>query len=261
MAATADADAGPVALPGPGDPGGRRLGWVGLGVAAFCFLVGVLAASILGATWAASRGFLGDDARLEADFGFFVISAVGLWVGFLGLPLLWSWTLGGPGPVLGMKARWTDLPLGLVAGLGSTLVTGVISGMLLSSDELGALERKARETVDRASGPAAVVLLVFVICIATPIAEEVFFRGLVFRSLRGVAGLVVALPVAGLVFGLVHYDREPVAALVVAVQLGLLGLFGVVLCALAHWTGRLAASIVAHAAFNSVTVLTLLLSR
>ena len=255
MAAPAEA-AADAASP-PREPAARRLGWTGLGVALVSFLVGLLAASSLGLAWAASRGL--DQAEAPRDLGFAVASSVGLWFGFLGLPLLWSRWEGGPGRLLGLRARWTDLPLGLAAGLGSSLVTAVISSILLSTAEMEALESKARETVDRASGPAAAVLLVLVLCIATPIAEEVFFRGLLFRSMHRLAGLAVALPIAALVFGLVHYDPEPVPAVVVAVQLGLLGLFGGVLCLLAHRTGRLAASIVAHAAFNGVTVITLLI--
>jgi len=255
----AAADAAPGAAPASSDPAGRRLGWVGLGFFAFCFLVGLLAASILGLTWAGTRGL--DQAEVKGDLGFSVFSSIGLWIGFLGLPLLWSWRLGGPGRVLGLRARWTDVPLGLAVGLGTTLVTGLVSSSLLSTREQDALELKAQETVDRASGPGAVVLLILVICVATPIAEEVFFRGLLFGSLSRVSRLAVAVPLAGMVFGLVHYDPEPVPAEVLAVQLGLLGLFGVVLCLVAQRTGRLAAGIVAHAAFNSVTVLTLLLSR
>ncbi|CAA9242377.1 MAG: hypothetical protein AVDCRST_MAG76-1835 [uncultured Acidimicrobiales bacterium] len=252
----APAEAGADAGPGPGGPGLRRLGWAGLGVALVSFLVGLLVASTLGLAWATSRGL--DQAEAPRDLGFAVVSSVGLWVGFLGLPLLWSRWQGGGGRLLGLGARWTDLPLGLAAGLGSSLATGVISSILLSPPQKEALESKARETVDRASGPAAVVLLVAVLCVATPIAEEVFFRGLLFRSLHRLAGLAVAVPIAALVFGLVHYDPEPVPGVVVAVQLGLLGLFGAVLCLLTHRTGRLAAGIVAHAAFNAVTVIALL---
>ncbi len=72
-------------------------------------------------------------------------------------------------------------------------------------------------------------------------------------------GLAVSVLGAGAVFGLVHFDPAPVPAVVVAMQLGLLAMFGAALCLLVHRTGRLAASIVAHAAFNSVTVVTLLL--
>lgn len=254
MAAPVEAAADPASE--PRDPAARRLGWAGLGVALVSFLVGLLAASILGLAWAVSQGL--DQAEAPRDLGFAVVSSIGLWVGFLGLPLLWSRWQGGAGRLLGLRARWTDVPLGLAAGLGSSLATAVISSILLSSAEMKDLESKARETVDRASGAAAGVLLVVVLCVATPIAEEVFFRGLLFRSLHRLAGLAVALPLAGLVFGLVHYDPEPVPAVVVAVQLALLGLFGGVLCLLAHRTGRLAASIVAHAAFNGVTVITLL---
>ncbi len=257
MAAPAEADA--EVAPAPRDPAARRVGWSGLGVFAGSFLVALLAASSLGLAWAGARGL--DQAEVPRDLGFAVLSSVGLWVGFLGLPLLWSRWAGGPARLLGLRARWVDLPLGLAVGLGSTLVTFVVSSIALSDQELEALESKARDTVDRASGPAAAALLVVVLCVATPLAEEVFFRGVLFRSLHRVAGLVVAVPLAGLVFGLVHYDPDPVPGVVVAVQLGLLALFGMALCVLVHRTGRLGASIVAHAAFNSVTVISILAQR
>ena len=253
------ADALPEVAPAPRDPAVRRLGWVGLGIFMFSFLVALLAASSLGLAWATVRGL--DPGEASRDLGVAVLSSVGLWVGFLGLPLLWSRWAGGAGPLLGLRARWIDLPVGLAAGLASVIVTTVVSAVALSDDELKALESKAEESVGRASGLAATVLLVLVLCVATPIAEEVFFRGLLFRSLHRAAGLVVAVVVGGVVFGLVHYDASPIPGTVVAVQLGLLSLFGVVLCVLVHATGRLGASVVAHAAFNSATVVTILVQR
>lgn len=257
MATTADAD--PEVGPAPRDPAQRRLGWVGLGVAAMAFLVAILSGSILSLTWLTVRGLSQDEA--PRDLGFSTFFSLGLWVGFLALPVLWSLLAGGPGRVLGLRARWADLPLGLAAGLGSSVVTAVVSSIVLTSAQTEALEAKARETVDRASGPAALTLLVLVLCVGTPIAEEVFFRGLLFRSLHRAVGVAVAVPVAGVLFGLAHYDFKAAPAAVVAVQLGLLSLFGVVLCALVHRTGRLAAGVVAHAAFNGATVVSLLLER
>lgn len=253
------ADAPPEVAAAPKDPAARRLGWAGLGVFLFSFLVALLAASTLGLAWATIRGL--DQGEVSRDLGVAVLSSFGLWVGFLALPLLWSRWAGGAGRLLGLRGRWSDLPLGLAAGLGSIIVTTVLSSALLTDQEMKTLESKAEETVGRASGVAATVLLVLVLCVGTPIAEEVFFRGVLFRSLHRVAGLVVAVVVGGVVFGLVHYDASPVPGIVVLVQLGLLSLFGVVLCVLAHRTGRLAASIVAHAAFNSATVFTILVQR
>lgn len=248
-----------VAAPAADDLEERRLGWAGLGVAAVCFLTGLMVAAIVGLIWVAARGL--DQAQAKGDLGLSVLSSVGLWVGFLGLPLLWARRRGGPSAILGLRARWVDVPLGLGVGLASTIVTAVVSSAVLSGRQQDDLEVKARETVDRAHGSAAVVLLVVVLCVATPLAEEVFFRGMLFRSLNRVTAAVVAVPLAGLVFGLVHYDAVAAPGIVVAVQLGLLALFGMALCTLAHRTGRLGAGIVAHAAFNAVTVVSLLSQR
>lgn len=250
-------DVAPPDAPAAAERPDRRLGWTGLGVAASAFLVGLFAASAVGLTWAGIRGL--DQTEAQGDLGFSVLSSAGLWVGFLALPIVWSLRHGGPARLLGLRARWVDLPLGLAVGLGSTVVTALVSAVALSTGQQDDLEDKARTTVDRASGPAAVVVLFVALCVVTPIAEEVFFRGLLFRSVHRIAGVAVAVVSAGLVFGLVHFDAAPVPAVVVVAQLGLLALFGMALCALAHRTGRLGASIVAHAAFNSVTVITLLL--
>lgn len=250
-------DVAPSDAPARRDRAERTVGWTGIGVAAFAFLIGLFCASLLGAVWTAVRGL--DAAEARTALGFSVATSAGLWVGFVVLPLLWSRRQGGPAQLLGLRARWVDLPLGLAVGLGSTAVAALAAALVLDPGQQDDLESKARTTVDRASGPGGAVLLIVVLCVLTPIAEEIFFRGLLFRSLHRVAGLAVSVTLAGVVFGLVHFDPAPVPAVVVTMQLGLLGLFGAALCLLVHRTGRLAASIVAHAAFNAVTVVTLLL--
>ncbi|MEO5680555.1 MAG: CPBP family intramembrane glutamic endopeptidase [Acidimicrobiales bacterium] len=255
----APVDAAPRGVPGTGHPTDRRLGWVGLGVAVGSFLASLIVAPTVGAAYAAARGLTAEEAT--KDLGYSVVTALGLWVGFLVLPVLWSRGHGGPRRLLGLSARWVDLPLGLAVGLGSSGAATGLSTLVLTKRQTDDLEIKAREIIDRAHGGPAVALLVLVLCVGTPIAEEVFFRGLLFRSLHRLAGVVVAALLGGLVFGLVHYDPSPVDAVVVVVQLALLGLFGLALCILAHRTGRLGAGFVAHAAFNAVTVVTLLAQR
>ncbi len=243
-----------------GDPGSRRrLGWVGLGVAALSFLCGLMVSTLLVGTYVAARGL--DEEETKRDLGFALLSAAGIWVGFLALPLLWSRRHGGPSRLLGLSARWVDLPLGLAVGLASTIVTAIVSALALTKGEQDALELIAREQVDRAQGAVAVVLLFIAICLVTPVAEELFFRGLLFRSLQGVTGVVVALGVMGLIFGLLHYQFESMSGRVLLVQLGMLTLFGIALGVVAYRTGRLGAAIVAHAVFNSVTVVSLLAER
>jgi membrane protease YdiL (CAAX protease family) len=57
---------------------------------------------------------------------------------------------------------------------------------------------------------------------------------------------------SAILFGLAHFEALQLAALI---------LFGLILGTLAYRTGRLGPTIVAHAAFNAVTVLTLTLNR
>jgi membrane protease YdiL (CAAX protease family) len=150
---------------------------------------------------------------------------------------------------------WPDLPLGVAVGVGAQFLLVPLLEAPLSpfvphlSQKLG---HPTTQLLGNASGAALVVLAVLV-CVGSPLVEELFFRGLVLRSLLGklsplgrLLGPAASVLVTGLVFGLVHFE---------ALQfLGLAG-FGVVLSYLAYRMGRLGPSIVAHVAFNSTTVI------
>jgi len=88
--------------------------------------------------------------------------------------------------------------------------------------------------------------------VGAPIIEEIFYRGLLQRSLikRGLpAGL--AIGITSVVFGVSHFE---------ALQLPGLVLAGAVFGVLAHRSGRLGPAIAAHVGFNLVTVVALLLA-
>jgi len=233
-----------------------RLGGFGLAVAGAGFVAGLLASVLAIATVAAVQGTtLG-----EQTLGIAVASSVGLAMGFLVVPVLAARRRGGLGSFLGLRIRpVVDVPLGLVAGLASTFAASLITSAVLDASRRVELETKAKDVIDRAQQPASVVVLVGVLCVLTPLAEEVFFRGLVFRSLARLAPVPVAVVVGAVVFGVVHFSGGSQA--VVLNQLGLLAGFGAVLCLLTWWTGRLGAAIVAHAAFNLVTVLDVVIRR
>ncbi len=146
-----------------------------------------------------------------------------------------------------------------MTGLASTFATAVATSAILDKAQTDELQTKATDVIDRAQQPISVTVLVLVLCVVTPLAEEVFFRGLLFRSLGRIVPIPVAVVLAGAVFGIVHYSGGSSA--VVVNQLGLLGAFGAMLCILTWRTGRLGAAIVAHATFNLVTVLDVLLTR
>ncbi len=88
--------------------------------------------------------------------------------------------------------------------------------------------------------------------VGAPFFEELFFRGLLLRSLArlfgsfaGWVGPTAAVVVTGVLFGLAHAE-----------SLQLLGLaaFGIALSAIAYRTGRLGMNMFAHAAFNLTAV-------
>jgi membrane protease YdiL (CAAX protease family) len=91
--------------------------------------------------------------------------------------------------------------------------------------------------------------------------EELFFRGLLFKALvrlltpvvatpsrSRAIGVVLAVIVDGLLFGLAHGEW---------VQLAGLALFGMVLAAVSYRTGRLGMNMVSHASFNLVAILSI----
>jgi membrane protease YdiL (CAAX protease family) len=92
------------------------------------------------------------------------------------------------------------------------------------------------------------VLFVVMVLVAAPIAEEFFFRGAVQGILGEWFGPVVGVVGTAVLFAAVH--------LVWVVMPGLFA-FGLVLGYLRLRTGRLQPSILCHAGFNAVTVLSL----
>ena len=60
----------------------------------------------------------------------------------------------------------------------------------------------------------AVLAGVFVIGIA-PFAEELFFRGFLFQSLRQSWGIWLAAPASGLIFGAVHFEPDKLVPLAI----------------------------------------------
>jgi membrane protease YdiL (CAAX protease family) len=94
----------------------------------------------------------------------------------------------------------------------------------------------------------ALVAVALLVCVAAPIAEELFFRGFCFTAFRrwiGVAGGAIA---TGVIFGLIHAGSSD------AVFLVPLAFFGAALCVLYHRTGSLLPCIALHALNNSLAL-------
>lgn len=219
----------------------------GLGDAALGLLGGFLAANLTVGLWAALSG------STERSLGSMAAGWIGLWAGFLGVPILVSRYKGRASLAadFGLWTRWSDAA-GLAAGAACQLL--ILPAMYFVIQRLtGNLDvsRPARDLAESVDG-AAFVVVALVVTFAAPVVEELFYRGLFLRAAIRRFGSTRAVLGTSAIFGISHFQF---------VQFPGLFLFGVVLAVLAVRTGRLGASIAAHVAFNGIAVIGLALSR
>lgn len=223
------------------------------------FLLGLVAglalSSLFAALWLAVSG------DIELDLTGQALSQVGLWTGMVGAVVLASRRKGAGdlGADFGFRARWSDLGLGATVAVVVQLV--VLPALafalrpLLGQPEVSG---PVRDLMDQAKGPAFLGLVASV-AVGAPLVEELFFRGLLLRSLQRRLPDWAAVALSAVAFGLAHGSTLPADAVVLVIVS--LTVFGAVLAVLAIRTGRLGPGIAAHAIFNLFTVLYLAATR
>lgn len=180
-----------------------------------------------GVTWLASRRK--GSGSLAADFGFYFqgwVDAYGLAVGFLSQLVL--------------------VPL---------LTLPVYQFIEDASEKL---REPAQELSDRAGDDLGFFVLAVFLVVGAPVIEELFYRGLLLRSLEKRFNAGVAIVGSGLLFGAAHVRPDALGWLA---QMPALAGFGMVLALVAHRARRLGPGIVAHSMFNLVTVVILFVDR
>jgi membrane protease YdiL (CAAX protease family) len=242
------------ALPAPGKDVVPR--W-GLGDAAVGLLLAVTLSTL---TYSLVLGATGRAADDDLPLGLTLLATSGLWAAFIAVPLVVTHRKGrGAVEDLGLRARWIDLPVGLVIGAVAQVALLLLYApiFVLFDKSQSDLDAPARELGDLVDGPVSAVLLLVLVVVGAPIAEEIFYRGLVLRSLikRGLpGGLSVVL--TALIFAATHIQDLATWLLLLP---GLV-FAGLVFGTLALRTGRLGTSIAAHMGFNLVTAIALLAS-
>jgi membrane protease YdiL (CAAX protease family) len=111
--------------------------------------------------------------------------------------------------------------------------------------------KPAKELTNNAHGFGFFVFAILLV-VGAPVVEEIFYRGLLLRSLTRYLSPTLAVVVCGIAFGAAHFNLVTLAGL---------GGFGVVLAFLANRYGRLGPGILAHSAFNLVAVIGLWAAR
>ena len=189
-----------------------------------------------------------------------------LWMGMLGAAFLarrhgLQWR-----EQLGWQLRIVDIPVGAAVGIAMqlwvvpflyapifwvsrTLDWEVLKALGFQDLAVEDVELHARELIDKAHTPLAVAALVVMAVVMAPLAEEVFFRGLLQGALQDRFNSMAAVGGASLIFALVHFQPLQFPALLMV---------GAVHGLMLKYSKRLGASLCSHAAFNAVTVVILL---
>jgi uncharacterized protein len=175
-----------------------------------------------------------------------------LWGGLLLVPYLAA-RFKGNGWVrdFGLRMNRRDVWFGLLTGLVAQLVL-IQAFYWLLFQVVGEqdVSAEARELTDRVVDPLGVLLLVLIVGIGAPIAEEVFFRGFTQRAFlkRGMSWHW-AVFATSLFFAASHFQPLQFPGLLI---------FGVIAGILAHRAGRIGPAVWAHLGFNLTAMVVLL---
>ena len=110
-------------------------------------------------------------------------SAIGLWIGFIGGPIADTRWFGSRSlrDDFGLTMKSRDVPVGILIGALTQLVLVPIVSWPVEQLWSIDVDEPTRQLLDNTMGSRVVLYLVIVV--GAPIAEELFFRGLLLRSL------------------------------------------------------------------------------
>lgn len=163
--------------------------------------------------------------------------------------------------VLFHKGEWRDLGLRR-ASLGDFGRYGILGGILLIIMVLlmgyvlkyfqPDLQPQSIEEMLRSAGQLPdFIAIMFAGVVLAPIAEEIFYRGMIYPLFRKYLGTSWGAVGAGLLFGLAHWDLWRALPLAVG---------GAALCYIYEKSGSILVSMVAHGVWNGVMCILIYLS-
>jgi membrane protease YdiL (CAAX protease family) len=238
----------------PREPSGGREGpgwplWVAPAGVAFGLVLAYLATvivDVIATAAGSSADHLSPAANIIADIVFdlaFVVAALWL-VGRWGRPSAAQFGY--------RRSRLSAAVTALLAGAAGYYGLSYVYAALLNLHEQDKLPSDLGVTHSTAALVAAAVF----VCAIAPMAEEFFFRGFFFGTLRNMpirvggreAGPWVAAVLTGILFGFAHLGSAPAAFLVP------LGFLGFVLCLIRWKTGSLYPCMALHSANNALAL-------
>ena len=158
-----------------------------------------------------------------------------------------------PFQVAGRDGLARPAALGLGPSLRSPVRTAVLGYLayLACALVVSALLSPEQEDITRElgidEGALGAIAAFFLIVVAAPVAEEIFFRGFMFGGIRSHGSFLIAALISSGIWGLFHYTGSDSWPVVLQ-----LSLFGVILCAVYERTGSIRPTIVLHMLNNAI---------
>lgn len=155
--------------------------------------------------------------------------------------------------IIGFPRRvWPEVRAGIAFGaiVYPTIVIGVGILVSLLLEAIAGQEVSAPRQIPAHPSAVGVAVSIAYAVVIAPIHEELFFRGILFRSLRDRYGFGMGAVGSGAAFGLIHYVPGPwySSLLLISVMV----VTGMALAYLYERRGNIVASVVAHATFNVI---------
>lgn len=166
------------------------------------------------------------------------------WVGVMRLPV---------------RGRWgSEILAGVLFGLGLYVVAVVLVGglLLILLNALSGEQVQAPEQVPQGLSAVGIVVTTLYAIVIAPFGEELFFRGVLFRTLRDRHGLKIGLLGTAVGFGLIHFI--PGDAVDAALLMLVMAFTGASLGYLYERRGTIVAPIAAHVTFNVIGLVLIL---
>lgn len=155
-----------------------------------------------------------------------------------------------------LRARWDQRQaavgylLGIVLYPAVALAAGLLVRWVMERVTGGQVEQP--DQLPEGLSPAFKAVTVLLVIVVAPVVEELFYRGVLYRSIRDRHGVALGMAASSVLFGVAHYVPAPAVdalflqAVMVCTGLGLAAIY--------EWRGSLVANIFAHAAFNTIGV-------
>ncbi len=243
----------PVTPPPPGTPppGEPEIGGPGrwrLRHALLAFLAGFVVTqvivTVMGLVWAEAAGSeftkLSDDGSFvlaaSAVNSLMLVTASWVVVGMLGAPRLGDFGL--------LRA-----PFWRTVGKMAVVMASYVVLLAVYAELVKLAPDSAPDKLGAATSNLHMLAFVVLVAVLAPVAEEFFFRGLLYRALANSVGVAGGAVVSGLLFGAMHIDSLASERLLQVVPLAILG---IAFALLYHWSGTLYAPIALHATNNSM---------